>query len=172
MANKHENLTSLFTDIADAIREKTGDTNSITADNFPDAIREIETGSNIETVELYIDDNNCSYDLYLTYTTVNENGDIITISRYSWDGLSEQYGELFYTPIKIVKGTVFTMTSTNYAMLENSNIDANLTQCAYYQDDPWSNSQGTTNFIFSAKINGSAFIEIYCPMDLMPEDPI
>ena len=165
MANKHENLTSLFTDIADAIREKTGNTNSITADNFPDAIREIETGSNIETVELYIDDHNCSYDLSLTYTTVDENGDIVTISRDSWDGLSEQYGELFYTPIKIVKGTVFTMTSNNYAIEESAGIDSNLTQCAYYWDNPWN-----TNLIFSAKINGNAFIEIYCPADAGPED--
>ena len=40
MANKHSSLTALFTDIADAIREKTGDTATIVADDFPDAIRE------------------------------------------------------------------------------------------------------------------------------------
>ena len=40
MANKHATLAALFTDIADAIREKTGDTASIVADNFPDVIRE------------------------------------------------------------------------------------------------------------------------------------
>ena len=40
MANKHSSLTALFTDIADAIREKTGDTASIVADDFPDVIRE------------------------------------------------------------------------------------------------------------------------------------
>lgn len=43
MANNHTTLTSLFTDIADAIREKTGGTESIVADNFPAAIGEIET---------------------------------------------------------------------------------------------------------------------------------
>lgn len=40
MANKHTSLTALFADIADAIREKTGDTATIIADDFPDVIRE------------------------------------------------------------------------------------------------------------------------------------
>ena len=41
MANTHTSLSSLFTDIADAIREKTGDTGTIVADDFPDVIREM-----------------------------------------------------------------------------------------------------------------------------------
>lgn len=40
MANKHASLAALFTDIAEAIREKTGDTASIVADDFPSVIRE------------------------------------------------------------------------------------------------------------------------------------
>ena len=44
MPNTHESLSSLFTDIANAIRAKTGDTGQITADNFPSAITEIPTG--------------------------------------------------------------------------------------------------------------------------------
>ena len=40
MANKHATLATLFTDIADAIREKTGDASSIVADDFPSVIRE------------------------------------------------------------------------------------------------------------------------------------
>ena len=40
MANKHSSLTALFTDIANAIREKTGGTATIIADDFPDVIRE------------------------------------------------------------------------------------------------------------------------------------
>lgn len=43
MANKHTSLKALFTDIADAIRGKTGDTGQIVADDFPKAISEIET---------------------------------------------------------------------------------------------------------------------------------
>lgn len=44
MANNHETLPSLFTDIADAIRSKTGGTEDLVADNFPSAIATIETG--------------------------------------------------------------------------------------------------------------------------------
>ena len=40
MAKTYSTLSALFIDIADAIREKTGDTASIIADDFPDAIRE------------------------------------------------------------------------------------------------------------------------------------
>ena len=43
MPNNHSTLTSLFKDIADAIRRKTGGTASIAADAFPSAIRAIET---------------------------------------------------------------------------------------------------------------------------------
>ena len=44
MPNTHSTLTSLFSDIADAIRAKTGETNTIIADNFPTAIAAIPTG--------------------------------------------------------------------------------------------------------------------------------
>lgn len=43
MSNKHTTLTSLFTAIANAIRGKTGSSESIIADNFPDAISQITT---------------------------------------------------------------------------------------------------------------------------------
>ena len=39
MANKHASLDALFTDIADTIREKTGDTGTIAAAQFPSVIR-------------------------------------------------------------------------------------------------------------------------------------
>lgn len=44
MANNHSDLTSLFTDIADAIRSKTGGSDPIIADQFPEAIEGIESG--------------------------------------------------------------------------------------------------------------------------------
>ena len=40
MAETYSTLSALFTDIADAIREKTGEADSIIADDFPDMIRE------------------------------------------------------------------------------------------------------------------------------------
>lgn len=43
MAN-HTSLASLFSDIADAIRAKTGGSSNIIADNFPTAISQIPTG--------------------------------------------------------------------------------------------------------------------------------
>lgn len=43
----HNNLTSLFSDIANSIRSKTGDTNAIVADTFPSVIDNISTGINI-----------------------------------------------------------------------------------------------------------------------------
>ena len=44
MPNTHSTLTSLFSDIADAIRGKTGSSATIVADDFPTAIANIPTG--------------------------------------------------------------------------------------------------------------------------------
>ena len=44
MPNRHTTLTSLFTDIAGAIRSKTGDSAEIKADDFDTAIKAIPTG--------------------------------------------------------------------------------------------------------------------------------
>lgn len=51
MPNTHETLTSLFSDIADAIRAKTGSESDIVADDFPDAISAISGGySTLSTI--------------------------------------------------------------------------------------------------------------------------
>lgn len=52
----HENLTSLFTDIAEAIREKTGNAAGIAANDFPEAIAAIDTQENLDP-ELATQDN-------------------------------------------------------------------------------------------------------------------
>ena len=49
MANKHASLDALFADIADAIREKTGDAGTIPAVEFPNKIRD-----NLEIAPLYL----------------------------------------------------------------------------------------------------------------------
>lgn len=53
MPNTHSTLTSLFQDIADAIRQKTGQSssNKITADDFPTAIQNIPTSGGSTEVE-------------------------------------------------------------------------------------------------------------------------
>lgn len=54
MANNHSTLTGLFTDIADAIRAKTGGTESIVADAFPEAIGAIEAGGGTDTEAMMV----------------------------------------------------------------------------------------------------------------------
>lgn len=52
MPNSHETLTSLFSDIADAIRAKTGDSGTIVADNFPTAIANIPSGGSSDVIKI------------------------------------------------------------------------------------------------------------------------
>ena len=66
MANTHETLTSLFTDIADAIREKTGGTEPIKADEFPTAIAGIEAGGGGDSADEMVF-TPCFTDDYINY---------------------------------------------------------------------------------------------------------
>lgn len=52
MPNTHSTLTSLFSDIADAIRGKTGSSATIVADDFPTAIANIPTSGGIVATEV------------------------------------------------------------------------------------------------------------------------
>ena len=88
MANKHASLDALFADIADAIREKTGDTATIVADDFPDVIRErlqatpppaYLTFSSPNSFTLAVNDTTKHWDGTLEYST-----DASTWS--TWDG--------------------------------------------------------------------------------------
>ena len=72
MANKHVNLDSLFNDIADAIRETTGNMDLIIADDFPDVIR------NILPVEPY-----------LTFKSPNSFTLAVKDATKHWDGTLE-----------------------------------------------------------------------------------
>ena len=73
MANNHTNLTDLFTDIADAIRVKTGGTDTIVADAFPEAIAAIDTQKSISAT----DDGNGNVTIFLSgYTATYNNGNI------------------------------------------------------------------------------------------------
>lgn len=69
MANTHTTLTGLFTDIADAIRAKTGGTESIVADAFPEAIRNVnnEDAFLTRTIKFYNDSEITSIGDYAFY---------------------------------------------------------------------------------------------------------
>ena len=89
MAETYSTLTALFTDIADAIREKTRETDSIVADDFPDVIRErlqvipppipYLTFSSPNSFTLRVNDTTKHWDGTLEYST-----DTSTWS--TWDG--------------------------------------------------------------------------------------
>lgn len=56
MPNTHATLSSLFSDIANAIRAKTGKSGQIIADNFPSEIAQIETGIDTSDATLTAND--------------------------------------------------------------------------------------------------------------------
>ena len=85
MAERHSTLAALFTDIADAIREKTGATATIVADDFPNVIRNVLqvktylTFSSPSSFTLKVNDTTKHWDGILEYST-----DTSTWS--TWDG--------------------------------------------------------------------------------------
>ena len=76
MANSHSNLTSLFTDIASAIREKNGNTNTIVADAFPTAIRDIEVGESADKIFEKV--------LSRGFSEINNYEEVATIGNYAF----------------------------------------------------------------------------------------
>ena len=86
MANKHASLDALFADIADAIREKTGDAGTIPAVEFPNKIRD-----NLEVAPLYLTFNSpSSFTLAVNDATKHWDGTLeysTDMSTWStWDG--------------------------------------------------------------------------------------
>ena len=85
MAERYSTLAALFTDIADAIREKTGATATIVADDFPDVIRNVLqvktylTFSSPSSFTLKVNNTTKHWDGILEYST-----DTSTWS--TWDG--------------------------------------------------------------------------------------
>ena len=76
MANKHASLDALFADIADAIREKTGDEGTIPAVEFPNMIRD-----RLELASLPIS--------YLTFSSPNSFTLKVNDTTKHWDGTLE-----------------------------------------------------------------------------------
>ena len=120
MANTHASITALFADIADAIREKTGDTATIVADDFPDVIRErlqaappppYLTFKSPNSFTLAVNDATKHWDGTLEYST-----DTSTWS--TWDGTttlsSATSGSENVLYLRGTGNTVITGNSTNY----------------------------------------------------------
>lgn len=101
---KHSTLPSLFTDIANAIRSKTGSTDNIVADDFPDAIVSIPTGTRAEgtatadkVLSGYTFSNDDAVGIAGTMQNIGHVSEILSPYR-PWLGLDEGYyegGEVF-----------------------------------------------------------------------------
>lgn len=129
MSETNPTLTALFTDIADAIREKTGDTATIVADDFPDVIRErlqaapppaYLTFSSPSSFTLAVNDSIKHWDGTLEYST-----DASTWS--TWDGTttlsSATSGSKNVLYLRGTGNTVITGNGYNYKwVLTGSNI--------------------------------------------------
>lgn len=74
-------LAPLFTDIANAIRSKTGETGAITASSFPTMINQIELGmTNVSIQDNYLYDTSTRdlpYSNYFTRISYEENTEIL-----------------------------------------------------------------------------------------------
>ena len=77
MPETNPTLIALFTDIADAIREKTGDTATIVADDFPDVIRE-----RLQVIP-------SATSAYLTFSSPNSFTLAVNDATKHWDGTLE-----------------------------------------------------------------------------------
>lgn len=99
----HNNLTSLFSDIANSIRSKTGDTNAIVADTFPSVIDNISTGINIAD------------------STLTENGQLLNgIVAYSANGTRHVGSqETVPHPAPSINKATFNTTSGNVEISAN-----------------------------------------------------
>ena len=90
MAKTYSTLAALFTDIADAIREKTGDTASSVADDFPDVIRESLQIASPKPYLTFISPN--SFTLAVRDATKHWDGTLEystdTSSWSTWDGMT------------------------------------------------------------------------------------
>ena len=127
MANKHASLDALFADIADAIREKTGDTGTIPAVEFPNMIRD-----NLEVAPLYLTFSSpSSFTLAVNDTTKHWDGTLeysTDASTWStWDGTttlsSATSGSDNVLYLRGIGNTVITGKSNRYKwVLTGSNI--------------------------------------------------
>ena len=130
MAETNPTLTALFTDIADAIREKTGDAATIIADDFPDVIRErLQVIPSLPAYLTFSSPN--SFTLAIGDATKHWNGTLEystdTSTWATWDGTttlsSAASGSKNVLYLRGTGNTVITGNDSNYRwVLTGSNI--------------------------------------------------
>ena len=117
MSEVYPTLTALFTDIADAIRETTGDTDLIIADDFPDVIRD-----SLQVKSYLTFKSPSSFTLKVNDTTKHWDGTIEYSTNAStwttWDGTttlsSATNGSSNVLYLRGTGNTVITGSSSNY----------------------------------------------------------
>ena len=126
MSEVYPTLTALFTDIADAIRETTGDTDLIIADDFPDVIRD-----SLQVKSYLTFKSPSSFTLKVNDTTKHWNGTLEYSTNAStwttWDGAttlsSATKGSNNILYLRGTGNTVITGNRNNYKwILTGSNI--------------------------------------------------
>lgn len=133
MANKHTSLAALFTAIADAIRGKTGSTESIVADDFPDIISTIETGSDVSGVTATAGDV-LSGKIFVDSTGEEVEGTIATktSSNLTASGATVTVPAGYYATQATKSVSTSTKAKPTISVSNNGTISASYTQSAGY----------------------------------------
>ena len=153
MPNTHSTLTSLFTDIANAIRAKKGTSADIVADNFPSEIASIPTGGITPTGNINITDTNVTdvtnyatatiVDADLVASNIKKNVNILGVV-----GSFEGGGSLPSSISKIDGGsfTVASDTATDYMWITHNLAEAPK-GCMVWTDDNAQESYNRYTFV-------------------------
>ena len=160
MSEVYPTLTALFTDIADAIRETTGDTDLIIADDFPDVIRDslqvkpYLTFKSPSSFTLAVNDTTKHWDGTLEYST-----DASTWS--TWDGTttlsSTTSGSSNVLYLRGTGNTRITGSSSNYKWVLNGNnikCSGNIENLLDYATVTSGNHPTMAQYCYSNMFNG------------------
>lgn len=166
MALIHNSLTSLFSDTANAIREKTNSVNSIVADNFPSEIRNINVGPNTQDATATTDDILSPKTAYVAGVKVTGNIPTLNASNLTVDGAKVTAAPGYYSTAvnktvaagavvaniathSITNPTVTVSHSGNIATIGTTTKPSGTAGTNYYQ-------VGFTNSITAGSVNAQA----------------
>jgi hypothetical protein len=122
MDNKYSNLGDLFTAIANAIRSKTGSTDTIVADDFPAAIKGISGGSSSTGIVAYCYDETKDYEESFQYhygpyvklsdepIIADDYVSVFVVATYK-DSYGNEQRSCFEDSLRVENGKVFLETS-------------------------------------------------------------